>query len=196
VSDEIPLVAVRSRLTEQKGFDLILRGLSDWRPAEPVQFIIVAWGEERYAKELRKLAAGQPEWIAFSDSWRTAPEPLHYAGSDFLLMPSLFEPCGLPHMMALRYGTVPIVRRTGGLADVVGEFDPATREGNGFVFEEPEPGELLGAVERAAALYRRQPALWRSLLENAMESRDRFGQDFTWTTAVERYIPELYGITS
>jgi starch synthase len=195
VSEEIPVVAVRSRLTEQKGFDLILRGLSDWRPAEPVQFIIVAWGEERYAKELRKLAASQPEWIAFSDSWRAAPEPLHYAGSDFFLMPSLFEPCGLPHMMALRYGTVPIVRRTGGLADVVGDFDPVTQEGNGFVFDLPEPEEMLQVVERAVAIYRQQPELWRSLLRNAMEGRDRFGQDFTWTTAVERYIPELYGIT-
>jgi starch synthase len=82
------------------------------------------------------------------------------------------------------------------LADVVGDLDPATRSGNGFVFDLPEPDEMLQVVKRAAAVYRQQPELWRSLLENAMEGRDRFGQDFTWTTAVERYIPELYGITS
>jgi starch synthase len=194
VSEAIPVVAVRSRLTEQKGFDLIVRGLRDWRPAEPVQFVIVAWGEERYAKELRKLATSQPQWIAFSDSWRAAPEPLHYTGADFLLMPSLFEPCGLPHMMALRYGTVPIVRRTGGLADVVVDFDPEAGVGNGFVFDLPEPDHMLQAVEQAVAIYRHQPEMWRSLLGNAMKGRDRFGQDFTWTTAVERYIPELYAI--
>ncbi|NIV30520.1 MAG: glycosyltransferase, partial [Anaerolineae bacterium] len=119
VSAEIPVIAVRSRLTEQKGFDLIVEGLRHWRRQWPVQFVIVAWGEERYATELTELAAEHPEWIAFSDSWKVAPEPLHYTGADMLLMPSLFEPCGLPHMMVLRYGTVPIVRQTGGLADVV-----------------------------------------------------------------------------
>ena len=96
---------MRSRLTEQKGFDLILEGLQQWSHSWPVQFIIIAWGEKRYATPFKKLATAHPQRIAFSDSWRAAPEPLHYAGADMLLMPSLFEPCGLPHMMALRYGT-------------------------------------------------------------------------------------------
>jgi starch synthase len=192
VSEETPVIAVRSRLTEQKGFDLILRGLEQWRSAQPVQFTIVAWGEERYAKELRKLAAKHPEWIAFSDSWRAVPEPLHYAGADMFLMPSLFEPCGLPHMMALRYGTIPIVRRTGGLADVVQEFDAEAATGNGFDFERPDPIEMLKAVERALQLYWQHPDSWQALLGNAMQARDRDGQDFTWTTAADRYVEELY----
>jgi len=192
VSSEIPVIAVRSRLTEQKGFDLILEGLQQWRHAWPVQFVIVAWGEKRYAKPLKKLAAAHPEWIAFSDSWRTAPEPLHYAGADMLLMPSLFEPCGLPHMMALRYGTLPIVRQTGGLADVVQDFDPSSKTGNGFDFRSPSSKEMLKALERALETYHHSPDRWQGLLATAMRARDRHGHDFTWTTAANRYLAELY----
>jgi starch synthase len=192
VNAEIPVIAVRSRLTEQKGFDLILEGLQQWSLAWPVQFIIVAWGEERYAKPLKKLAAARPEWIAFSDSWKIAPEPLHYAGADMLLMPSLFEPCGLPHMMALRYGTIPIVRQTGGLADVVQDLDPLSTAGNGFVFSSPSSEEMLHAVGRALQTYHQRPDRWQELLAMAMQARDRRGHDFTWSTATKRYVTELY----
>ena len=192
VSAEIPVIAVRSRLTEQKGFDLIIEGLRQWRDQWPVQFIVVAWGEERYAREFRKLAAAQPQWIAFTDSWRDAPEPLHYTGADMLLMPSLFEPCGLPHMMALRYGTIPIVRQTGGLADVVQEFDPSSGTGNGFLFGNPDVKEMLQAIERALGIYHQQPDHWQTLLATAMQARDRNGHDFAWNTAADRYLAELY----
>ncbi|MBU0702345.1 MAG: glycogen synthase [Chloroflexi bacterium] len=192
VSADIPVIAVRSRLTEQKGFDLILEGLQQWSHVWPVQFIIVAWGEQRYARQLKKLAAAHPEWIAFSDSWKVAPESLHYAGADMLLMPSLFEPCGLPHMMALRYGTIPIVRQTGGLADVVQDFDPASQTGNGFDFRPPNYKKMLQAVERALKIYHQHPDHWQALLTTAMQARDRHGHDFTWTTAAHHYLTELY----
>ena len=192
VSAEIPVIAVRSRLTEQKGFDLIVEGLQQWRAAWPVQFVIVAWGEDRYAKPLKKLAAAHPEWIAFSDSWKTAPEPLHYAAADMLLMPSLFEPCGLPHMMALRYGTIPIVRQTGGLADVVQDYDPSSETGNGFVFRAPDVEEMLDATGRSLETYHQHPDHWRELITTAMQARDQWGHDFTWTTAANRYLTELY----
>jgi len=192
VSAEIPVIAVRSRLTEQKGFDLILEGLQQWSHAWPVQFVIIAWGEKRYAKHLKKLTAAHPEWIAFSESWQVAPEPLHYAGADMLLMPSLFEPCGLPHMMALRYGTLPIVRQTGGLADVVQDFDLSSETGNGFVFKAPDFEEMLHAVGRALETYHQHPDRWRELLTRAMQARDRLGHDFTWITAANRYLTELY----
>ena len=109
-----------------------------------------------------------------------------------LLMPSLFEPCGLPHMMVLRYGTVPIVRLTGGLVDVVQGFDPASNTGNGFVFGAPNSGEMLRSVERALEIYHREPGHWQALLTTAMRARDRKGHDFTWTTAADRYLTELY----
>jgi starch synthase len=192
VSAEIPVIAVRSRLTEQKGFDLIVKGLRNWRQAWPVQVVIIAWGEKRYATLLHELAAAHPEWIAFSESWQVAPEPLHYAGADMLLMPSLFEPCGLPHMMALRYGTLPIVRQTGGLADVVQEFDPSSKTGNGFVFQAPDSEVMLHAVGRALEVYHQRPDSWRELQATAMQARDRYGRDFTWRTAVNRYLAEVY----
>ena len=194
VSADIPVIAVRSRLTEQKGFDLILEGLQQWSHSWPVQFVIIAWGEKRYATPLKKLAATHPEWIAFSDSWKAAPEPLHYAGADMLLMPSLFEPCGLPHMMALRYGTLPVVRQTGGLADVVQDFDPASKAGNGFVFKAPDAEEMLRAVGRALETYHQHPDRWKELLTTAMQAKDRLGHDFAWTTAATRYLTELYGM--
>jgi starch synthase len=179
-------------LTEQKGFDLILEGLQQWSHHWPVQFIIIAWGEKRYATPLKKLASAHPQRIAFSDSWKAAPEALHYAGADMLLMPSLFEPCGLPHMMALRYGTLPIVRQTGGLADVVQDFDPTSKTGNGFVFRAPDFQEMLHAVGRALETYHQRPDCWQELLKTAMRARDRNGHDFTWTTAANRYLAELY----
>jgi glycogen synthase len=194
VSAEIPVIAVRSRLTEQKGFDLILEGLQQWHHAYPVQFVIVAWGERRYAAPLKKLATTHPQWIAFSESWKAAPEPLHYAGADLFLMPSLFEPCGLPHMMALRYGTIPIVRQTGGLADVVQDFDPSSKTGNGFLFKAPRSEEMLDAVGKALEIYHQRPDRWQELVTTAMQAKDRFGDDFTWTTAANRYLSELYGI--
>jgi starch synthase len=194
VSAEIPVIAVRSRLTEQKGFDLILEGLRQWSHAWPVQFVIVAWGEKRYAEPLKKLAAAHPGWIAFSESWWVAPEPLHYAAADMLLMPSLYEPCGLPHMMALRYGTLPVVRQTGGLADVVQDVDPSSESGNGFVFKAPDAAEMLHAVGRALHTYHQHPDRWQELQTTAMQARDRYGHDFTWTTAASRYVTEVYEI--
>jgi starch synthase len=192
VSAEVPVIGVRSRLTEQKGFDLIVEGLKRWSHDWPVQFVIIAWGEKRYAKPLKELAAAHPERIAFSELWKVAPEPLHYAGADMLLMPSLFEPCGLPHMMALRYGTIPIVRQTGGLADVVQDFDPSSKTGNGFLFNAPNFGEMLDTVGRALETYHQSPDHWEELLARAMQAKDRLGHDFTWNTATNRYLAELY----
>jgi starch synthase len=195
VDERIPVIAVRSRLVEQKGFDLLIAGLSQWCPTCPVQFIIVAWGDDSQARlyglELDRLAQSYPGRIAFSRSWRDLPEPLHYAGADMLLMPSLFEPCGLPHMMALRYGTVPIVRRTGGLADVVEESDPIRDRGNGFDFIAPDHREAFQAVERALRTYV-SPEHWGRLVRNAIQARDRQGRDFSWGAAAERYAAELY----
>ena len=104
-----------------------------------------------------------------------------YAGTDAFLMPSRYEPCGLGQLIALRYGGAPIVRRTGGLADTVTEFDPARRTGTGFVFDAFTPDALLAGVRRAAATYR-QPALWKALVRNAM------AEDFSWDASAREYV--------
>jgi len=194
-TEEIPIIAIRSRLAEQKGFDLIIEALRRWDFGRKAQFIVVAWGEDRYAIRCRQqfedLMKKYPNQIAFSRSWRDVPELLHYAGADMLLMPSLFEPCGLPHMMALRCGTIPIVRRTGGLADVIRDFDPITATGNGFDFIAPDYREMLRAIERALQVYQSQD-LWQKLVRNAIQAKDRDGRDFTWNTSADRYIAEMY----
>ncbi len=195
VDGHSPLIMMRSRLVEQKGFDLLIAGLQRWDFTLPVQFVIIAWGEDPQARlyglELDRLAQAHPERIAFSRSWRDIPEKLHYAGADMLLMPSLFEPCGLPHMMALRYGTVPIVRRTGGLADVVQEFDPVAGTGNGFDFIAPDARDMLEAVQRALRTYE-SPPHWQALVANALQARDKQGRDFSWDASAERYAAEIY----
>jgi starch synthase len=95
-------------------------------------------------------------------------------------------------MMALRYGTLPIVRHTGGLADVVQDAVLSPKTGNGFVFKAPDFRELLGAIERALEVYSLDPDRWLQLQTTAMQARDRYGHDFTWTTAAKRYLAELY----
>ncbi|MDW8290633.1 MAG: glycosyltransferase, partial [Armatimonadota bacterium] len=104
--------------------------------------------------------------------------------SDLFLMPSRFEPCGLGQLMALRYGTIPIVRKTGGLADTITDFSPRTGKGNGFVFEQYDPAELLKTIKRALKVYT-QPDLWRQLMDTALRS------DFSWSRAAGEYA-DLY----
>jgi starch synthase len=103
------------------------------------------------------------------------------AGSDAFLMPSRFEPCGLTQMYALRYGTAPVVRATGGLCDTVKEFNPESATGNGFVFEPYRPEELLGALKRMVAVFR-NPPVWRRLMQNC------FAADFSWERAAREYL--------
>ena len=104
-----------------------------------------------------------------------------YAGSDMLLMPSRFEPCGLTQMIAMRYGSIPIVHRTGGLADTVQEFDPAASAGNGFSFSRYEPFELFAAVVRALEVYKFED-IWRDLMQRAMLA------DYSWDASAEQYV--------
>ena len=108
-----------------------------------------------------------------------------YAGSDLFLMPSQFEPCGIGQLLALRYGTLPLVRETGGLKDTVIPYNEITEEGNGFSFANYNAHEMLSTIERAVALFRSHPTKWRNLVERAMEL------DFSWSTSSEQYL-QLY----
>jgi len=138
-------------------------------------------GEPRYATFLKALAHAHPTRVAFQDGY--SEEHAHWieAASDMFLMPSMYEPCGLNQMYSLRYGTIPVVRRTGGLADSVQHFDPESRQGTGVVFNDYDAAGLRWGMETALDWYG-QPGLWRRLVQNAM------AMDFSWEKQVRDYV--------
>ncbi|HEX6883850.1 MAG TPA: glycogen synthase GlgA [Planctomycetota bacterium] len=179
-----PVLGIVSRLTAQKGFEL-LPGALPALLTQDVRLAVLGSGEERYEQYFHRLQATHPGKVSF---WAGYDEELAHwieAGSDFFLMPSLYEPCGLNQMYSLRYGTVPIVRRTGGLADTVQPFERATKRGTGFLFDEFTPEALLGALRRALECHA-DPEAMRALIQNGM------AMDFSWERQAKRYV-ELYG---
>jgi starch synthase len=174
-----PLVGLISRMVDQKGFDL-LAALVDVLPRLEASFILLGTGDRRYEELWQSLAARHPERIAVRIGFDEAMAHRIEAGADLFLMPSRFEPCGLNQMYSMRYGTVPVVRATGGLADTVRDVDSATGEGTGFVFTDPTPAALLDALRRALATYRNSP-LWRQIQLAGMR------QDFSWDASARQY---------
>ena len=173
---KVPLFAMAARLVTQKGLDLVLQ--SPALLALGAQFVFIGAGEVRFEQALADLARQHPSRIALNTGFTDRLEHLLMAGSDFLLMPCQYEPCGLTQMRSQRYGTIPVVRRVGGLADTV--EDGAT----GFVFEPYHPESLLGAVLRGIDCYA-NPAEWDRVRRNAMAG------DFGWERSVEQYF-QLY----
>jgi starch synthase len=183
---DLPLLGVVSRLIEQKGIDLVVAA-ADALLALPAQLLVLGTGDETLERALAALAARAPGMIAFVRGFDEALSHLIEAGADVFLMPSRFEPCGLNQMYSQRYGTPPVVRRTGGLADSVVDCVPQTlRDGTatGFVFEQPTTEALLGAVRRAHAAWQ-DPQMWHKLQRNGM------ARDFGWHEAAREYC-DLY----
>jgi len=175
-----PLIGIIARLAEQKGMDLVLDALPGIL-AEGAQLVVLGSGDARLEEAFRAAATAHRGQVAVRIGYDDELSRRIYAGSDAFLMPSRYEPCGLGQLIALRYGGAPIVRRTGGLADTVTEFDPARRSGTGFVFDAFTPEALLAAVRRAASTYR-QPPLWKALVRNAM------AEDFSWDASAREYV--------
>lgn len=164
---DIPLLGMISRLTDQKGIDLVEAVIDAVMRNHDVRFTLLGSGERRHESFFRSL---QHRWpgrafvtIGYNDDLSHKVE----AGADIFLMPSKFEPCGLNQMYSLKYGTVPVVRATGGLADTVTEWDPYTGTGNGFVFQPFDAGHFGWAIERALQAYR-SPAAWKKIQLNGM----------------------------
>jgi starch synthase len=180
---EIPLIGMVSRIVAQKGFDLVCELLPQLAKA-PLQLVLLGTGEDKYLKAIADIKIAGARNIAFASGFDHALAPKIYAGSDMFLMPSHFEPCGLGQLIAMRYGTVPVVRRTGGLADSV--FDPTDGEKapNGFVFEEYSAEALWEAISRGVAAYQ-DKALWKKLMRRGMSS------DYSWQHSVQKYL-EIY----
>lgn len=182
-SSPAPLIGVVSRFTDQKGIDLILQALPGLL-GMGAQLVVVGAGDADLERKFQAAAAQHPGRVGV---WLGYDEPLAHllqAGCDILLVPSRFEPCGLTQLCALRYGTLPVVRRTGGLADTVVDVG-RKGEGTGFVFDDATAASLSGALSRAVVAYRKRTA-WRALQRRAME------QDFSWTRAAHDYVG-LYG---
>jgi len=183
ICKDVPLIGIISRLVSQKGLDLVAHVLEEIL-AMDVQMVVLGTGEARYEELFRHMAGRYPHKLSanlfFSD------ELAHriYAGSDLFLMPSLFEPCGLGQIIALRYGSLPVVRETGGLNDTVQSFNDYTGDGNGFSFTNYNAPDLLYTVRRAVGFYRR-PEIWNKFRVNAMKS------DFSWYKSAQKY-QDLY----
>jgi len=183
---DTPLIGMVGRLVHQKGVDLVIDALPRLLKG-PARLVVLGTGETGLELALRAAANAHPTRIAVNIGYDEGQAHRIEAGADLFLMPSRFEPCGLNQMYSLRYGTLPIVRRTGGLADAVSDASPeniATGQANGIVFDEADKQQLADAVERAVALYR-QPALWKTLMVNAMQ------RDFGWANSAWQYL-QLY----
>ena len=175
-----PLIGMIARLTSQKGVDLLLEGFPKMM-AMGASFILLGDGEERYRVPLEKLSSAFPGRFMFRYGFDTALAHRIQAGIDFLLMPSRYEPCGLNQIYSMRYGSIPVVRATGGLKDTVKEFSPSTMEGTGFLFEPYDSAAMLRAIEKALRLYPDRKVVDR-LRMNCME------QSFSWDRAAEAYV--------
>ncbi len=178
----VPLFAVVSRLTAQKGLDWLLE-VAPRLLALPGQLVVLGSGEPQFERGFRALAHDHPEQVSATIGFDEALAHLIEAGADAFLMPSRFEPCGMNQMYSQRYGTPPIARATGGLADTVVDCSQATLadgSASGFFFREPSAAALLGAIERAARTWR-DSASWRALQRNGM------ARDFGWERGARRY---------
>ena len=178
VNSEIPVFALVARLAEQKGLDL-LSEICNTFLAEKAQLVLLGDGDRSYETTFRNVRNRHPKNSAVFFEFQAALAHQIYAGADFFLMPSYFEPCGLGQMIGMRYGTVPIVRRTGGLADTVTDAD--SPGGNGIVFREPDPDKLLEAIRRALKVYRDKKKLG-AVRKRAMK------KDFSWRKSAKAYL--------
>jgi starch synthase len=175
-----PLVGLISRMVDQKGFDLLAQ-IADELPRLDANYVLMGSGERGYEDLWLGLAARHPDRIGVEIGFDESIAHLVTGGADLMLMPSRFEPCGLNQMYGLRYGTLPLVRATGGLYDTVENFDPATGQGTGFTFDEYSAQALLGTLRWALATYRDRQA-WERMQVAGMK------QDFSWDASARAYV--------
>ncbi|MCC5911154.1 MAG: glycogen synthase GlgA [Clostridiaceae bacterium] len=175
----VPMLAIVSRLVEQKGLDLVEHVLEEIVQLN-VQLVILGTGDHKYEELFRNLAAKYPDKVSINLSFDNGLAHGIYAASDLFLMPSLFEPCGLGQLIALRYGSLPIVRETGGLKDTIKSYNEATEEGNGFSFSNYNAHDMLHTIKRALGFYENKE-VWNKIVKDAM------GSDVSWQQSAEKY---------
>lgn len=179
VRPEVPLLAMVSRLVAGKGLDLVAAALEEIL-AQDVQLVVLGTGEERYEAMFHAAAQRYPDRVSINLVFDEALAHRIYGGADFLLMPSAFEPCGISQLIAMRYGTVPIVRETGGLRDTVQPYNEYTGAGTGFSFALYDAGAMLHVIKYALGIYRDEKK-FRRLRQNAMAA------DYSWHSSAQAY---------
>ena len=188
VDPNVPIIACISRLVGHKGFELVcqaFRGIMDME----VQFVLLGTGEWGYEQFFRNAQNEYPGRVSANILYDGALSDAIYAGADIFLMPSIAEPCGLSQMFAMRYGTVPVVRMTGGLLDSVPAYNPEENTGLGFTFGSVDAGDMLGALYRAVGVYYDDKKAWDQLVTRDMEA------DFSWDRSAQEYVDVYRTIT-
>lgn len=181
VKPDVPLIAMVTRLVESKGLDLVTRVLDEMLDHDDFQFVLLGTGDSAYEHWFREATGRHPENMSAQITFSDALSRKIYAGSDMFLMPSKFEPCGISQLLALRYGSIPIVRETGGLNDTVQSYNEFTGEGNGFSFTAFNAHDMMHTIRRAASFYQ-QPEHWSKIVKNA------FAGDYSWNMSAKEYM--------
>ena len=178
-----PMIGMVTRLTPQKGLDLVLHVIDELM-SKDIQLVILGTGDWKYESAFQELAKRYPHRLAAVINFSADLASKIYAASDMFLMPSKYEPCGLSQMIAMRYGSIPIVRETGGLKDSVVPFNPVEKTGTGFTFKTFNAYDMLDAINRALGSYYNEEE-WKAVVTNAMS------EDFSWRQSAKKYI-ELF----
>ena len=178
---ETPIIAMVSRLASHKGFDLVKHIIEEFITKNDVQFVLLGTGETELENFFAGLALRYPEKVCVKLEYNKALSKKFYAGADLFLMPSKSEPCGLSQMIASRYGTVPVVRKCGGLADTIVPYDEKDGSGNGFNFVNYNAHDMMNVLEYALSLYENHTE-WAELVKNVMKV------DFSWSVSAKKYI--------
>ena len=180
VERQTPLVAMVSRLVEPKGLDLVIRVLDELLEHEDMQFVLLGVGDKVYEDWFKELAWRHPTKVSTNIYFSDEMAQRIYAASSIFLMPSAYEPCGIGQLISMRYGSIPVVRATGGLKDTVVPYNKATRTGNGFLFSNYNAHEMMFTIKKALTLFRDFNS-WKILIQNAMQS------DYSWARSAKEY---------
>ncbi|AIQ69166.1 glycogen synthase GlgA [Paenibacillus graminis] len=184
VAPYIPLVAMVTRLVDSKGLDLLTRVLDELLYYDDIQFVLLGTGDEVYERWFREAQWRYPNKLSSQILFSDALSRKIYAASDLFLMPSKFEPCGIGQLLALRYGSIPVVRETGGLNDTVHAYNEETGQGNGFTFKDYNAHDMMYTLRRAVSFYQK-PEHWKKVTKNA------FAGDYSWNVSAQQYM-EIY----
>ena len=181
VDNDVMLIGIVSRLTDQKGFDLVAYMMDEMLSTMDVQFVVLGTGENQYEGMFHYFQSKYPEKISAYIGYSEEKAHEIYASCDAFLMPSLFEPCGLSQMMAMRYGTLPIVRETGGLKDTVQPYNEYENKGTGFSFADYNAHDMLHVIKYANDVFKNHKDRWQEMMDRAMR------EDFSWNASARKY---------